>query len=163
MRCAARRVIAAVLETAPVPAARAIQGPGVEGDARLVRRGMRVHWSRRRFPMNRSLLVLLTAVPMMASQRDWKTATLVEVTRLTPTKESGVTTNQSYTFDLGDRLLVCADPSMSWVRIRVVNVKVGSQIRYVRAENSTLLFLDSKGKEHKCVIQHETVKPTTPQ
>ena len=112
---------------------------------------------------HRFLLVLLIAVPMLASQRDWKTATLVEVTRLPPTKESGLTTNQSYTFDLVDRLLVCADPSMSWVRIRAVNVIVGSHIRYVRAQNSTLLFLDSKGKEHKCVIQHEAIKPTTPQ
>jgi hypothetical protein len=113
--------------------------------------------------MKNALLLLLAAIPMVgAPHRDWKTATLVETTRLEP-KNNDVGTNQSYTLDLGDRTIICADPDMSWVRIRAVQVAVGSQIRYVRANNSTLLFLDLKGKEHKCLVQHESLKPTPTQ
>jgi hypothetical protein len=111
--------------------------------------------------MNKLFFVLLAAIPMLAAQRDWKIATLIETTRLEPTKVSGVTTNQAYTLDLGDRTIVCTDPDISWVRIRAVNVAVGSQIRYVRTDNSMLMFLDSKNKEHKCIIQHEALKPTS--
>jgi hypothetical protein len=120
-------------------------------------------WNRT-FVKNAFLVLLAAAIPMLcAPHRDWKTATLIETTRLEPTRASGVTTNQAYTLDLGDRTIVCADPDMSWVRIRAVPVTVGSQIRYVRTDNSTLLFLDTKGKEHKRVIQHEAIKPTRTQ
>jgi hypothetical protein len=114
------------------------------------------------------LLVVTTATPMRGAQRDWKTATLIETSRLDPvvrhnadgSEVRSMTTNQAYTFDLGDRTVVCSDPSFSWIRLKAVNVAVGAKISYLRADNLTLLFLDSKGKEHKCLIQHEVLKPT---
>jgi hypothetical protein len=59
----------------------------------------------------KTVLVLLVAIPLLgAPRRDWKTATLVETTRVNEA-------NQAYAFDLGDRTVVCADPAVNWVRI----------------------------------------------
>jgi len=101
-------------------------------------------------------VVSFAASAYAAAPRDWKTATLVETTRI---KSQGITQNQAYTLDLGDRVVECTDPDISWIRIRTVSVVVGSELKYARGSDSTLFFMDTKGKEHKCVIQHEAVKP----
>lgn len=85
-----------------------------------------------------------------APHRDWKTAILTE----TRTPDSAVLL-QAFTFDLGDKMLVCSGEYL-W-RMKPVQAEVGSQIRYVR-NGSHLIFLDSKGKEQKCSIQREVAK-----
>jgi hypothetical protein len=60
--------------------------------------------------MRVAFFLLLVAIPMIGTQRDWKKATLVEITRIAPTKTSGMTTNQAYTLDLGDRTIVVFRP-----------------------------------------------------
>jgi hypothetical protein len=121
--------------------------------------------------MNKLFFVLLAAISMLGAQRDWKTATLVEVNRPEPERDLGQAydgrivestgaATQSYTLDLGDRIAVCVD-AVPMMRVTAVQVVVGSQIRYARDGTSRLIFLDSKGKERKCIIRHEALKPTS--
>jgi hypothetical protein len=117
-----------------------------------------------------TVLALATTTSLFAAQRDWKTATLVEIDRPEPDRhisqtyngrivESADAATQSYTFDLGDRIAVCVD-MVPIMLVTAVQVAVGSQIRYARDGTSRLIFLDSKGKERKCIIRHEALKPT---
>lgn len=102
----------------------------------------------------RALLILATIPAGGAPHRDWKTAKLIEMQRLDPS-------NQLYRFDLGDTVVTCAD-SISWTRVRLVPLAVGSKVRYEREGHSRLIFLDEKAREHKCEIRNEIAKTPSP-
>lgn len=97
------------------------------------------------------LLVVMISPSLAAPKLDWHKAVLVEIHRT----EQG--RDWAYTFDLGDRLVFCADPPVR-MRLKPLDIAVGSEVQVARS-GSNLVVIDRKGKQQKLVIQREVMKP----
>lgn len=85
----------------------------------------------------------------------WQKAVLQEVSHGdADTKFGKARAVRVFTLDAGDRIIVCAyEASM-----HLLDVPVGATLDYARPSNSRIIIRDPNGKEHKLLVQRETMK-----
>jgi hypothetical protein len=90
----------------------------------------------------------------------WKKALLRETHReVRPeTPQSNISVPiQFYTFDVGDRVIICSQ-HLNPFKPHRVDVGVGADLAYARISDSQLVVQDAKGKQFKLTIEQETLK-----
>lgn len=99
----------------------------------------------------------LLVLAAWAAPVQWKTATLTEMHRREADVKNGkVLEAEFYTLDAGDRVIVCSHE----YAMHPLDVAVGTKLDYTRPLNSRIILRDPKGKEHKLIVEQETMKGT---